>query len=528
MTVPSSSAGLKYEQQFHPIVTIGVCLVVFACVMICFQTGLSSLLEAWTKPEYSHGYIIPAIALYIAFVRSRGVQNTDAGSAAQYAGSLVVGLGLLLGAFGVLSSIPDIVTYGLIIAIAGLMLNVFGLQNAMRLWPAWLYLIFMLPLPNFIYWPLSIKLQFLSSEIGVWLIQLMGLPVFLDGNIIDLGVYKLQVAEACSGLRYLFPLMSFGFLFAVFYGGQWWQKLILFLSTIPITIAMNSLRIAVIGVLVNRYGNEQAEGFLHFFEGWVVFVFCIIILYFEAVLLMKIRSRHATANTVFDLAYDGLRDDLRRLFSFQVNRPLWVSAAVLVAGTVSWSFASERQSTVPERSRFEAFPMSENSWVGRRQTLEPDIERVLGADDYILADFIKSGELAPVNFLVSYYNSQTSGSGIHSPEVCIPAGGWEVSQWQQAPLNIGQQQFSVNRAIIQKGQARQLVYYWFDQRGRRLTSDYVAKAYTVWDAASKGRSDGALIRVVTAIDGKDVAGAEARLKRFLEDQLPKIPKFVPP
>ena len=98
------------------------------------------------------------------------------------------------------------------------------------------------------------------------------MPVFLEGNVIDLGVYKLQVAEACSGLRYLFPIMSFSYVFAVLYRGPVWHKIVLLLSAVPIAVLMNSFRIGVIGVLVDRYGIGQAEGFLHFFEGWIIFL----------------------------------------------------------------------------------------------------------------------------------------------------------------------------------------------------------------------------------------------------------------
>ena len=105
------------------------------------------------------------------------------------------------------------------------------------------------------------------------------MPVFLDGNVIDLGVYKLMVAEACSGLRYLFPIMSFTYVFAVLYRGPRWHKAVLLLSAVPIAVLMNSFRIGVIGILVDRYGIAQAEGFLHVFEGWVVFLTCIGILF---------------------------------------------------------------------------------------------------------------------------------------------------------------------------------------------------------------------------------------------------------
>ena len=117
-----------------------------------------------------------------------------------------------MGLLGNLTQIPYFITYGLIIVIAGLTLLVAGAKQGIRFWTVWVYLLFMLPLPTAMYWQLSGQLQFISSRLGVEFIQTMGIPVYLDGNIIDLGIYKLQVAEACSGLRYLFPLMSFGFL----------------------------------------------------------------------------------------------------------------------------------------------------------------------------------------------------------------------------------------------------------------------------------------------------------------------------
>jgi EpsI family protein len=171
------------------------------------------------------------------------------------------------------------------------------------------------------------------------------------------------------------------------------------------------------------------------------------------------------------------------------------------------------------------------TWTGAPTLLDADIQRVLGADDYILADYRTGDAPAPVNLFVAFYRSQTEGSGIHSPEVCIPSGGWEVSRWTQSTIILSdgaRTTFAVNRATVQKGENKQLVYYWFEQRGRRLTSDYVAKFYTVWDSATEGRSDGALIRVTTPIaSGGGEAVAEQRLRDFLELMLPILPRHVP-
>ena len=122
-------------------------------------------------------------------------------------------------------------------------------------------------------------------------IRLFDISVYLEGNVIDLGVYQLQVVEACSGLRYLFPLMSFGFLISYIYRGPVWQKVVIFLSTIPITVVMNSFRIGVIGVTVEHFGIAAAEGFLHDFEGWIVFMACLGFLLFEIWILYMFSER---------------------------------------------------------------------------------------------------------------------------------------------------------------------------------------------------------------------------------------------
>ena len=105
-------------------------------------------------------------------------------------GMATVALGLISGLIGNLSNIPDIITYGFIMCIVGLVLITMGTKRGLKYWAPLFYLIFMLPLPNFLYWPLSIKLQMISSEIGVAFIQLFNVPVFLGGNVIDLGEYE--------------------------------------------------------------------------------------------------------------------------------------------------------------------------------------------------------------------------------------------------------------------------------------------------------------------------------------------------
>jgi len=125
-----------------------------------------------------------------------------------------------------------------------------------KIWIPLLFLGFMIPLPSFLYNNLSAYLQLISSQLGVAFIRLFGVSVYLEGNVIDLGTYQLQVVEACNGLRYLFPLMSLAFLSAYFFKGAMWKRAIIFLSSIPITVLMNSVRIGITG-MISKAGSSS-------------------------------------------------------------------------------------------------------------------------------------------------------------------------------------------------------------------------------------------------------------------------------
>src|SRR6056297_821579 len=219
-----------------------------------FIDGLDALLAAWQLPEYSHGPLIPVLSALLFLRQLKDVPVDPGPKRDRWVGVTVVFAAIALGTLGKLSNIDDLVAYATILWVGGILLVSFGWKTGKHFWPPVLHLVYMLPLPGVIYYNLSTSLQMVSSEFGVCIRQLMSVPVFLDGNIIDLGVMKLHVAEACSGLRYLFPIMSFSYIFAVLYQGPMWHKAVLLIAAAPITVAMNSVRIAVAGYIVNEYG----------------------------------------------------------------------------------------------------------------------------------------------------------------------------------------------------------------------------------------------------------------------------------
>ena len=505
-------------------------LAVLAAVPF-FWPGLVHLWSAWQAPEYSHGPLIPIISGYLFLRQLKGVPPRPGEDVDRWPGAILLAVALLLGLAGNIIHIDGVVAFSLIPWVGGLILTSFGAPRGWQFWPPVLHLAFMLPLPYFIQWQTTIVLQEISSELGVALIRGMGVPVFLEGNIIDLGAWKLHVAEACSGLRYLFPIMSFTYLFAVLYQGSVWHKAVLLLAAIPIAVGMNAVRVGIIGIIVDSYGIEYAEGFMHLFEGWAVFITCILLMLGLARVMQRFSGDRRSLAEVLDLDFSGLGTQLARIGDIRPSSQFLGLSLMfaLSAGAVAALAANPDGRTA--RDPFLLFPRTLGSWEGLMNAdLSRDIADALGADDYLWMNFASPDQAVDADLFVAWYRDQSQG-GIHSPEVCIPAGGWEMSAIETRGIAVevrgGGVTVPVNRAVIQKGLNRQLVYYWFDQAGRRLASDYAAKLWLVWDAYERGRTDGALVRLITPIlPGEAEADADARLQALMAEVLPELPPFI--
>ena len=508
-------------------------LVAFVGAAVFFADGLDALLLAWSLPEYSHGPLIPILSALL-FLRQLKEYPIDTGPKQnRWAGVIVVGAALGLAFLGKLANIPDLVAYATILWIGGILLISFGWSTGKHFWPPVLHLVYMLPLPDTLYHKMSIWLQFISSELGVWFLRLLAVPVFLDGNIIDLGVTKLHVAEACSGLRYLFPILSFSYIFAVLYRGPMWHKAVLLLAAAPITVLMNSVRIAIAGYIVNNYGLEWVEGFSHFFEGWVIFIACILILFALARVMLFFHPVKMGLAEALDLETEGLMVHAARLRFVQPSGALIAAAILAVGASIAWEVRPERQSSlVPSRTQLTLFPQTIGNWTqqGGPRQLSASVEEALGADDYRSVTVAQYNGAPTVEIFAAWYADQANG-GVHSPEICLPGGGWEISWLERVDISqsIGwPSEFELNRAIIQKGETRMMVYYWFEQKGKKIAWDLEAKYWLLVDGIITGRTDGAIVRLTTPIQSKEPDSAAAeRLNDLLKSLAPILPRFIP-
>jgi exosortase D (VPLPA-CTERM-specific) len=492
---------------------------------VLFSDGLSYMAGEWSREEYSHGYLIPIIALFMVWRARRPLTEYDWSGSALGVPVVVAGLALFL--LGELSTLYVLIQYAFLLTLTGLCLAQFGWRGMRYLWAPLAYLFFMIPLPNFLYANLSQQLQLISSSLGVAVIRLFDISVFLEGNVIDLGVYQLQVVEACSGLRYLFPLMSFGFLCAYLFKAPLWQRGLVFLSAVPLTVLMNSLRVGIIGVLVEYFGIEQAEGFLHYFEGWVIFMACVALMFTGMWLLARFTGGGRSFNDVFDVDFGEPAQ--RGVAGQRLASPTIVATAVCVAMALFSLSITARAEVVPERRSFTEFPLRIESWRGTPEAIRDRILSILKVTDYLLVNYVGRADPVPVNLYVAYYDSQRKGASIHSPRSCLPGHDWLISSSEVEALKLPQGgSLNVNRVVIAKENVRQLVYYWFDQRGRSLTNEYAVKWYLLWDALRLNRTDGALVRLTTPVsNGESLAAAEQRLQGLLFAVQPTLGEYLP-
>ena len=387
----------------------------------------------------------------------------------------------------------------------------------------------MVPLPSLLNSIMTTELQLISSEIGAWVIRVVGIPVHLDGNVIDLGSYKMMVVEACAGLRYLFPLISLGVIIAYLYHGPMWHRLLLVVSTVPITIFTNSFRIGATGILVEYFGTGIAEGFLHDFEGWIVFMFAAALLIVEIKLLMMLSGTRQSLTSMFGLpgasSVGQQNTGAEQKPSVSIAPPF--AAVVMLLAMITFVQAADLGgSVIAERTDFEAFPSQIADWNVKRRYLTIELQDNLDADDYFIGEYRRpDGE--SVELYMAYHALQQNGSALHSPEVCIPGGGWKITDGSRTVLETPHGEINVRRMVIDLRFDRRLVYYWFQQQGQTFNDENLARASLLLSAFKSQRTDSSLVRFTTPIVDDDIDAADARITGFIAEVAPHLNRYIP-
>ncbi len=211
------------------------------------------------------------------------------------------------------------------------------------------------------------------------------------------------------------------------------------------------------------------------------------------------------------------------------STPRFILAALLIAGAGVLLQARARSEVFPPRLPLKQFPQQLNGWTGTDVPIDQDVLNILGPGDFLLRIYQSPQKAQYVDLFIAYFRSQRAGDTIHSPQHCLPGSGWAPVENKHVVLNLpGHAPFPANRYLIAKGDARQLVLYWFWAHDRGVASEYWAKFYLVTDSIKMNRSDGSLVRITTPMyPGETADAAQQRILPFAGEVSPLLNSYIP-
>lgn len=265
-----SSTSISQPQWF-------LLALLFAGFILVYFPVWKSLVLAWyNSDDYSHGFFIVPICVFIIWQKRKTLAETPIQSSSW--GLAVVIFALLIYLLGHLGEIATVASFSMVLVLAGLVIYFFGLQMFKELLFPLFLLLFMIPVPSQIYSTLTIPLQLFVSQVSAGIAGILGIPIYREGNVINLPEYTLQVVQACSGLRSMISLLTLSAIFAYMTLKSNTLRTILFLTGIPAAIVVNIFRVLLMIVAFYYFQYDLAEGSVHTVFGVVIFILALAII----------------------------------------------------------------------------------------------------------------------------------------------------------------------------------------------------------------------------------------------------------
>lgn len=280
---------------FAPVLALG-------CLLWSYWPVLEQLEEHWSlDPQYSHGYLVPIIAAVILWRRKSRSENMTAGSAARYLGLALIITGSLLQVLGSFIYFFWLEAAALLPCLLGLSLLLGGKQAVSWVWPAVLYLLFMIPLPHKLGSFLGQHLQRIATLVSTYVLETLGYPAIAEGNIITVNQSTIGIVEACSGLSMLMILLALATAMAMLMADGGSKRVVLLASAFPIAIVVNVGRITMTGIAQESVHSKLLDN-IHDTLGWIMMPLALLLLWTEMRLMNRFVQKHALGASSLDAA----------------------------------------------------------------------------------------------------------------------------------------------------------------------------------------------------------------------------------
>ena len=264
---------------------------------ILFGQTMAKLAQDWmTNDNYSHGFLVPIIAACMIWQKKKLIKMATVKTCNK--GLIIILSGMCIFFVGSIGAELFIMRTAMLITIAGVCLYYLGIRITAIIIVPIVYLMFMIPLPAILWNKIAFPLQLLAANLTSHVIQLLGIPLLREGNIMHLSNTTLEVVDACSGIRSMTTLFALSAAFAYISKLKKVSKWMLFLSAIPIAIAVNILRLTLTALLARYIGPQVAHGFLHDFSGFLIFIIALLILFGMYAALQLIERKIIEKNKV--------------------------------------------------------------------------------------------------------------------------------------------------------------------------------------------------------------------------------------
>jgi exosortase D (VPLPA-CTERM-specific) len=416
----------------------------------------------------------------------------------------------------------------LLILLAGLAVLFVGWRFFRAVLFPWALSFLMIPPPAIILQEATFPLQLLAARLATLMIEIVGVPVHREGNVLSLANGSLDVVQACSGIRSLLSLVTLAIIYGYLLEKRLWVRVVLAASAIPIAVFANGFRIFGTGMLVQYWDPEKAEGFFHTFQGWLIFVVSLILLFTVHGLISLIwRPSRALKSDPAPIVEVEKGSVPRSAMADRSPRFL-VVAPLLLATAVGLQILGENE-IFPSRQPLSEFPFQIDTWSAQNDSLSAEELDILGHPEYVIRTYSDTtGHGNDIDLFIAYYPTQKAGETPHTPAHCLPGNGLAPIQRDVVQLAGPDGQFPVNRYVVEQGGQRQLVLYWFQAHGRMVANEYYLKYYLIADSIRLHRSDGALVRLMSPMSkGETADAAQARVMRVGSHFLPLLDSYIP-
>jgi EpsI family protein len=471
-------------------------MILCGAFIFCYIKGISQLVSFWRNSYvYSYGFLIPFISLYLVWLNRKKLNFIQPVPNCLLGLSLILG-GLSLYILGNRSGVFVIESLSIIFTISGVVLSIFGKRVFLVLLFPIAYLLFMIPIWDYLTEKLQFPFQVFTAYSASQLLNLVGLPVFRDSVFLELPNITLEVATVCSGINNLIAVLAIALPLAYISLKSWPRRIILVSGGIVIAALSNGLRVAIMGFLAYYGISATLHGPGHILQAMFVSFVGFIVLFIGAWLLS---DRHAEPAISSDPGKDSSHntaftdDSISKSHNPVSSHLMYTTSAILLLTGIYVNFFTP--SPVPLKSGLNLFPYKIGQYKGEDAQVDHKISEMINSEISMERTYSTvSGR--QMDLYIGYLESQGQGKEL----VNYKSAGFHDGASREKITTNTNTTVEINKVLRQKNGTEKVLYFWYDLNGAVIADRNHAKVRTALDSIIRRRSNGAFIMVSTALD----------------------------